>query len=87
MSSSTTDLLEFDRITVSGYCLSEGRFVYRLQGTIGSVDPDMIKVWPHDGRWDGKLWFNLRTLRIHKHQRDRYKLFRVCGGYDYYEQR
>jgi hypothetical protein len=85
MSRSTTDLEIFDRVTLSGYCLSEGCFAYRIQGTIGTVEPDQIKLWPHDGRWNGKLWFHLRTLRIHKHERDTFVVFRNCGGWDYYE--
>lgn len=68
------DLKQFDLLTVSGYCLSEGRFFYHLKCEIASHGPmydNEIKMWPleHVPGTDDKLWFNLRTLRIHKHQR------------------
>jgi hypothetical protein len=66
------DLREFDHVTVSGYCLSEGRFFYHLPCVIASHGPmydNEIKMWPLEPMRDGKLWFRLRTLRIHKHQR------------------
>ena len=69
-----SDLREFDYVTVSGYCLSEGRFFYHLPACVASHGPmydNEIKLWPMILiRKDiGKLWFNLRTLRIHKHKR------------------
>ncbi len=65
------DLREFDYVTVSGYCLSEGRFFYHLPTCVATFAPPEIKLWPMRLiRKDiGKLWFNLRTLRIHKHAR------------------
>ena len=68
------DIQEFDLVTVSGYCLSEFRFFYHLSCCVASCGPmynNQIKLWPRESvpGTDDKLWFNLRTLRIHKHQR------------------
>lgn len=82
------DLQEFDEVTLSGYCGSEGRFFYHLAGCIGTVEPTQIKLWPEDPSvGDGKLWFDLRTLRIHKHYRVRYVLLQELAGWSYFEQR
>lgn len=64
-----TDIISFDRVMCSGYCLSEGRFFYRLTGVICGVYRDQIKLWPDQPIGDQKLWFVNRTLRIHKHER------------------
>lgn len=55
---------DFMSVTVSGYCLSEGRFFYRLKGVIGAAYADVFKVWPEDESvGDGKLWFSTKHAR------------------------
>jgi hypothetical protein len=91
VASGIMDLCAFDRVTLSGYCVSEGRFLYRVAGTIGTFDSiftnrdGQIKLWPSEPIGDGKLWFNVRSLRIHKHERTRYRYLRCVDGWDYFE--
>lgn len=60
-------LREWDEVTISGYCLSEGRFFYHLRGTIGTIDGDSLKLWPlPEPIGDGKLWFDRRFVRLVK---------------------
>jgi hypothetical protein len=56
---------EYDTVVVSGYCASAEKFVYHMKAVVGTVTDREVKLWPIDGRWDGKLWFYRRTLRIH----------------------
>jgi len=78
------DLQEYDEVVVSGYCLSEGRFFYRMPGVIATLRDRELKIWPQDGRGDSKLWFRLRTLRVHYHDRARYLIMRGLGGGEYF---
>jgi hypothetical protein len=55
---------EYDSVSVSGYCISEGRFYYHLRGIIVSISRQEFKLWPHDYIGDGKLWFRRPTARI-----------------------
>jgi hypothetical protein len=55
---------EYDEITVSGYCLSSGKFVYNMRAVVGCAAKHnpQFKVWPSDPRSDGddKMWFDRR---------------------------
>jgi len=62
-----TKIREGDRIIVSGFCTSEQKFIYNLRGVVGDVDEYEIKIWPEDGRLDGKIWFRRKWVRLIKH--------------------
>lgn len=58
---------EFMPVSVSGYCLSEGKFFYNLHGAIGDVSCfPRFKVWPFSPLGDGKLWFDVSHARVER---------------------
>jgi hypothetical protein len=66
---------EFDDVVISGYCFSEGRFVYNAKGVVGTAYNSRrhrgtdhwheIKVWIERADFTtNKLWFDRRFARI-----------------------
>lgn len=55
----------YDRVTISGYCLTDGRFYYGLRGCIGAAcSDDQVKLWPDTSDAPEKAWFSKKWARI-----------------------
>lgn len=62
-------LHEWDDVMISGYCPGEKRFFIKLRGTVGTVCvvESWLKLWPEKPVGSGKLWFDMRFLRLDRY--------------------